>query len=207
MLVYNSRLLGTPVLSMQAAAPIAHIDTSIVDPDTLKIIAFHLAGPLIAKQNTQFLMTSSIREYSELGCVIDSIDELVEPSDVIKLDKILSLNFNLTGLKVETKKGSKLGRVIDYTVTTDNFTVSQIVVKRPLVKSFLDPELIVPRREIVEITDYKIIVKDEEKTIKARAMKEDFVPNFVNPFRTSPEPTPTRIDSDPATDNTLTNHS
>ena len=33
-------------------------------------------------------------------------------------------------------------------------------------------------------TDYKIIVKDEEKVLKRRAEKEDFIPNFVNPFRT-----------------------
>ena len=93
------------------------------------------------------------------------------------------LNFNLIGLKVETKKGSKLGKVSDYTVTDDNFSVQQIIVKRPLIKSFVDPELTIPRKEIVEITDYKIIVKDEEKVIRARAEKEDFIPNFVNPFR------------------------
>ena len=62
--------------------------------------------------------------------------------------------------------GKKLGKVIDYTATTDNFTIQQIIVKRPLVKSFVDPELTIHRKEIVEITDYKIIVKDEEKIIK-----------------------------------------
>ncbi|MBQ3413248.1 PRC-barrel domain-containing protein [Candidatus Saccharibacteria bacterium] len=199
MLIYNSRLLGSQILSVQAAGPIAYIDASIIDPDSLKIIAFRLAGPLVAKSSANFLMTSSIREHSELGCVIDSIDELVEPTDVIKLNKILELNFDLLNLKVETKKGSKLGKIIDFTITNDNFTIEQLVVKRPLVKSFLDPELVIPRREIVEITDYKVIVKDEEKTIKARAMKEDFVPNFVNPFRTTTEPAPAHIDKSEST--------
>ena len=72
-----------------------------------------------------------------------------------------------------------------FSVTSEDFTVQQLVVKRPVIKSLLDPELIIPRKEIVEITDYKIIVKDEEKTIKAKAEKEEFVPNFVNPFRKS----------------------
>ena len=53
-----------------------------------------------------------------------------------------------------------------------------------------DPELTIPRTEIVEITDYKIIVKDEEKTIKDRAENEDFIPNFVNPFRNQENLTP-----------------
>ena len=194
MLVYNSKLIGTPVLSMQASGPIGRIAGEIVDPDTLKIIAFYIDNSFVSK-SANILDVSSIREYSSFGMVIDDIDELVEKSDIIKISKIIDLNFNLVGLKVETKKGSKLGKVSDFTVTSDDFTVQQIIVKRPAIKSLIDPELIIPRKEIVEITDYKIIVKDEEKVIKERAMKEDFIPNFVNPFRKSeqvPSPADTK---------------
>ena len=133
--------------------------------------------------------------------VIDSSDELISSADVIQIEKILKLNFSLTGLKVETKKGTKLGKTIDYTVTDDDFTVQQLIVKRPLVKAFIDPELTIPRTEIVEITDYKVVVKDEEKTIRARAEKEDFIPNFVNPFRkTELSRAPTRTETPADTD-------
>ena len=54
----------------------------------------------------------------------------------------------------------------------------------------MDPELVIPRAEIAEVTDDKVIVKNEAKTIKERALKEDFVPNFVNPFRKTEEPAP-----------------
>lgn len=185
MLIAASRLIGTPILSMQATSQIANISDCIVDPASLKIIGFKLSGPLVNKSAANILDASSIREYSRYGMVIDSIDELVEPDDVIKIANVLKLNFNLVGLKVETKKGSKLGKVSDYIVTNDNFTVQQIIVKRPLIKSFMDPELTIPRKEIVEVTDYKIIIKDEEKVIKEKAEKEDFIPNFVNPFRKS----------------------
>ena len=62
----------------------------------------------------------------------------------------------------------------------------RVQIRKPCIgiKRFVDPELIISRKEIIEITDYKIIVKDEEKTLKSRAAKEDFIPNFVNPFRT-----------------------
>lgn len=184
MLIYSSRLIGTPILSMQSAGPIGTITAPIVDPNSLKILAFYVAGPLI-RNGANILDVKSIREYSSYGCVIDAIDELVTKDDVIKISKIIDLNFFLTDLKVETKKGTKLGKVSDFTVTDTDFTIQQIVVKRPLVKSFLDPELTIPRSEIVEITDYKVIVKDEEKTIQKKATTEDFVPNFVNPFRKS----------------------
>jgi len=118
--------------------------------------------------------------------VIDDADELVSPDDVVKIKEVLDLNFGLIGLKVETKKGTHLGKIFDYTLDSESFMLQQIIVKRPAIKSFLDPELTIHRREIVEVNDYKVIVKDEEKVIKARAAKEDFVPNFVNPFRSDP---------------------
>ena len=90
---------------------------------------------------------------------------------------------DLLGLKVKTKKGTKLGHITDFSVTSEDFIVQQIIVKRPIVKAIVDPELTSSRKEIVEVNDYEVIVKDEEKVLKARAEKEDFVPNFVNPFR------------------------
>lgn len=195
MLIHNSRLLNMPILSVQDSGKIGTIASTIIDPDSLKIIAFRVHGA-IGSDGGNILDAHSIREYSEFGLVIDSTDELVKDDDIVKIKNVLELNFSLLGLKVETKKGSKLGKVLDFTVTEDNFSVQQIIVKRPTVKSFFDSELIVPRSEIVEITDYKIIVRDEEKVIKERALKEDFVPNFVNPFRkTEQAPAPDHIET------------
>ena len=194
--------MNLPILSVQDSGPIGSVATTIVDPDSLKIIAFRTYGA-VSSEGGNILDARSVREYSKLGLVIDSADELILDTDVVKIKKVLELNFDLLGLKVETKKGTKLGKVIDFTVTDDNFSVQQLIVKRPTIKSFLDPELTIPRAEIVEVTDYKIIVKDEEKTIKERAMKEDFIPNFVNPFR-KPEPahSSTEIEDDSITSRT-----
>lgn len=184
MLVTASHLINTTILSVQSTSPIGYISGLIVDPDKLKILAFQLSGPRIDRTEN-ILDVKSVREFSKFGMVIDSSDELVGPSDVVRIREILKLNFSLEGLKVETKKGSKLGKVTDFTVADDNFSIQQLIVHRPLVKSFIDPELTIPRSEIIEITDYKVIVKDDEKTIRARAENEDFIPNFVNPFRTA----------------------
>ena len=184
MLVQASRLIGTKVLSMQTTSSIGSVSQPITDPSNFQILGFYLSGPLIDKKNN-ILDTKSIREYSRYGMVIDSIEELVAKEDVVKISEVIDLHFNPIGLKVETKKGTKLGKVSDYSVTSEDFMVQQIIVKRPVIKSFLDPELTIPRSEIVEVNDYKIIVKDEEKVIKEKASNEDFIPNFVNPFRKS----------------------
>ena len=183
MLVYASKLIGTPVLSVRAGGAVSAISEIIVDPNQLKIIAFRLSGGVVGGSNPDLLDVSSIREYSSMGFVIDDIEELVADDEVVRLSEVLELNFNLIGLKAEAKSGSKLGKVIDYTVNSDDFLVQQLIVHRPTFKSFIDPELTIPRREIAEVTDYKVIIKDDEKTIREKAAKEEFIPNFVNPFR------------------------
>ena len=185
MLVNASRLLNYPVLSLHVGGPIAWVDSEIVDPEKLKIVAFYVGGPVIQNDPEvgEILEARDVREFSNLGMIVDSEEVFVNSGDVARLDKILELNFSLIGLKVETKKGSKLGKIVDFVVDSETFTVQQLVVKRPMVKAFLDPELIIPRKEIVEVNDYKIIVKDEEDKIRKKAMKEEFIPNFVNPFR------------------------
>ncbi|MBQ3353092.1 hypothetical protein IJG89_01970 [Candidatus Saccharibacteria bacterium] len=183
MLVYGSKLLDTPILSLQTGTPIGYVSKIIINPDNLKVIAFNVDGSLSTNSGMNTLDISSIREYSTYGFVVDSEEELVAEDDIIRISEVLKLNFDLVGLRVETKKGSKLGKITDYTLTSDDFTVQQLIVKRPAIKSIIDPELTISRQEIVEITDYKIVIKDEEKTIKKKAEEEEFVPNFVNPFR------------------------
>lgn len=186
MLINASKLIGVPVLSVQVGGPVARTKRAIIDPENLKIIGFEVDGPLVKAEN--ILDVESVREFSKMGMVIDSAEELVTAEDVIRISEVLKLNFDLIGLKVETKKHSKLGRISGFTVTENDFMVQQLIVKRPTIKSFLDAELVIPRSEIVEIDDYKVVVKDEEKKIKEKVGEAEFVPNFVNPFRKTAEP-------------------
>lgn len=165
------------------AGMIAKTEELVVDPNDLKVMAFKLYGPEVGKQSGDYLKAEDVREFSSVGMVVDSSDDFVTEDEVIKLKEILELNFSLDGMRVESKKGTYLGKVENYVVNTDGFYVEQLVIRRPLLKAFLDPELLISKNEIVKITDDKIIVKDEEAKIRERATKEDFVPNFVNPFR------------------------
>lgn len=173
---------------MHVGGPVASIKRTVIDPNNLKIIAFELNGAVIGRDTGNILDVTDIREVANIGMIIDSTDDLVEREDVIKIDNVMKLNFSLVGLKVKTKKGSKLGKVMDFVLDTETFTIHQLIVHRPATKALLNPELTIPRSEIVEINDYEVIVKDEEKTVKKKAAEpmKDFVPNFVNPFR---EPT------------------
>lgn len=193
MLINGSRLKNYPVLSLHVGGKMAQTTVPIIDPRKMQIVGFYVDGPLVNKaENGDILETKMIREFSNIGMIIDSLDDLTSEGEVVKLDEVLNIGFQLEGKKVVTKKKSKLGKVIDYTVDPESFLILQIIVQCPPVKAFLDPELVISRKEIVEITDDRIIVKDEEEKIKKKAAKEDFVPNFVNPFR---EPNFAKADS------------
>ncbi|MBQ7041005.1 hypothetical protein IJN73_02990 [Candidatus Saccharibacteria bacterium] len=183
MLIDRTQLFRCPILSLHVGQPIAEILEPIIDPNDLKIIGFVVGGGVIGGEIGNILRVESVREYSDIGIIVDSEDVFVSRVDVMKIDEIMSLEFKLTGLKCVTKKGTKLGKIVSYTVDTGNFKIMQIVVQRPVLKSFIDPELLISRNEIVEVDDYKVVVKDEEDKIRKRATKEDFVPNFINPFR------------------------
>ena len=149
----------------------------VIDPNNLKTVGF----VTLTGKETNILSPMSVREVSSFGFVIDSAEELVGMEDILRVKQVLDLHFDILGKKVETRKRTRLGKVIGYTMTED-FAIAQLKVKRPVWKRAGVEELLIPRNEVVEVTDEKIIVKDEESTIRTNAEKE-FTPNFVNPFR------------------------
>ena len=181
MLIEGSKLLNYPILSLHTASKIAEVKALIIDPNFLKVVAFEIN--VASSKQRLFLETASVREFSKIGMIVDSDEEFVEQGDVIKLKEMIELGFTLENMKVLSKKKTMLGRVEDFMVTTDDFRVMQLIIKRPIYKSLIDPELVIGRSEIYEINDTEIIVKSEESTIMKKSGALDFVPNFVNPFK------------------------
>lgn len=181
MLIEGSKLLNYPILSLHTASKIAEVKALIIDPNFLKVVAFEINAA--SSKQRLFLETASVREFSKMGMIVDSDEEFVEQGDVIKLKEMIELGFTLENMKVLSKKKTMLGRVEDFIVTTDDFRVVQLIIKRPIYKSLIDPELVIGRSEIHEINDTEIIVKSDESTIIKKSGALDFVPNFVNPFK------------------------
>lgn len=187
MLVIGSKMINNPILSLHVGDQIAATQRAIVDPEDLRVIAYTLTGPLLNDPEVgNILMTDDVRELGPNGLIIDSIDRLVNREDIIRLDEVMSLNFNLVGLKVVSEDGKKIGKIIDYTLDSQNFMVYQLIVQRPIFASFNDPQLTVNRSQIVEIDDFKVTIRHDEEEVKVKkkeSSEEEFKPDFVNPFR------------------------
>ena len=185
----GSNLTNFPVLSLHVGGEIARTKKAIIDPEDLRIIAYTLEGAIIQNDPDvgNILDLADVREMSEKGFIVDSADVFTTRDDVIKLDEIMSLDFDLVGLKVVDQRGKKLGKIIDYTIDSGSFMVYQLIVQRPVMASFIDPQLTINRSQIVEIDDFKVTIKHSTSKVKVKKAKEapeeEFVPNFSNPFR------------------------
>lgn len=167
-------------MGLQTGGELARTRQPVIDPATLTIVAYSVEGPLI-KDGPKFIRIADARELSDIGLIVDSIDEFVELDDVIKLKELYQLNFNLDGIKVLDEKRRTLGKVVDYNVDTTTFTVIQLTVKPPLFKRLNDTELLVHRSQIIEVTDDAIVIHSEAKIPEHTRLTTPGA--YVNPFR------------------------
>lgn len=180
MIILGSALIDTPVMGLQTGLELAKTDRPIIDPKNLTVVAYELKGHNLA-HHPSLLRIADVRELGNMGFIVDSDDEFITPDDVIKIEEIYQLNFYLDGMNVIDEKRRKLGKVIDYTLDTTGFVVQQITVKRPMLKSFNDTELVIHRSQIIEINDDAIVVHSEAKVPEPE--RKDVIGSYVNPFR------------------------
>ena len=191
MLLTGSQLLDTAVMGLQTGKELARTSTAIVNPHNLSIIAYRISGQHI-DHDPSYLRIADIREIGNLGMIVDSSDEFLEPDDIISEKSIYEIEYELEGKHVIDQKGRKVGKVTDYVVDVDSFVIQQLIIKRPLLKSFNDDELLVRRGQIVEVNDESIIIKSGEvkDQVKVKATSR----HYVNPFRqTAPQPESSRL--------------
>jgi uncharacterized protein YrrD len=184
----GSRLNETAVMSLQTGTRLAQTGTPLIDPTSLKIVAYELVGPLLHEKPC-FLRVADIREIGGVGMIIDSSDELIGLDDVIKIKSLFELGFNLIGMNVVDEHKKKLGKVDNYTLETGDFVIQQLNVKHGIIKSLSSTSLLIHRSQITEINDNEIIVKSTAKKVAVEPVMEATRREYVNPFRNaSPQP-------------------
>jgi len=182
MLIPGSRLIGAPVMGLQTGSELGRLSRAVIDPATLKILAYEVTGPML-DLHPSLLRIADVREFSDIGVIVDSSDEFVSPTDVIKLGEIYDLRFQPVGMQVLDEKKHKLGKVESYTIDTSSFVIQQLSIKRPFLKSFNDTQLLVHRTQITEINDKAIIVHSERQPTEPVIDTVRDHAAYVNPFR------------------------
>ena len=158
MLQLSASLLNKSVMSLRTGGPIATVIGAIINPDNLKIEGFYCQDRYDKSQLV--LLCQDIREILPQGYVVNDHDVLVEPEELIRLKKVLALNFELISKAVVTVSNDKVGKVSDYATEIESMYIQKIYVSQSVFKSLAGGSLSVDRNQVQEITPRKIIISD-----------------------------------------------
>lgn len=167
MLQLSSALLNKSVLSLRTGTAVATITGMIINPDNLKVEGFYCEDRFDKKR--LILLYQDIRDILAKGYVIDDFDSLVEPDELVRLQKVMSLNFQLIGKQVVTVDKQKVGKVSDFATETTTMFIQKIYVSQSLLKSFTGGSLSIDRTQINEITPKRVIINELSRKAPAPA--------------------------------------
>ncbi len=156
-------------MSLRTGGPVATSFRAIINPNNLKIEGFYCADEYDRKRQL-VLVPRDIREVLPAGFVVDDHSVLVEPSELVRLEKVVQLNFELIGKSVVTDQGKKLGKVNDYATEPESMMIKKLYVTQTLIKSLTGGSLSIDRTQITEITHRKIVVREPLLPLKSGAI-------------------------------------
>lgn len=158
MLQLSNAFADKNVMSLRTGAAVATITRPILNPNNLKIEGFFCQDLYDRKELV--MLYQDIREMLPQGFVVDDHDVLVEPSELVRLQDIIQLNFQLINMPVVTSNKEKIGKVNDFATEIESMFVQKLYVTRSMFKSFSNGQLSVDRNQIIEINDNRILIQD-----------------------------------------------
>lgn len=167
MLQLSQSIINRPVLSLRTGTAVATTISVIINPNNLKIEGLYCQDRFDKKQLV--LLYQDIRDVLPQGLVVDDHAVLSEPEELVRLDDVIKLHFELIGKPVVTVSKEKIGKVNDYATEVETMYIQKLYVGQSLLKSLTGGNLSVDRSQIVEITNRRIIINDILKTAPAAA--------------------------------------
>lgn len=158
MLQLSGTMLNRDVLSLRTGSAIASIIAPLINPDNLKIEGFYCNEYETSTRTV--LLYQDIRDVLPQGVVVNDFDALSDPSELVRLKKVLELEFDLLGKPVETISHDKVGKVSDYAFESATMYIQKIYVSQSILKSLTGGSLSIDRNQIQEITPKKVIIND-----------------------------------------------
>lgn len=166
MLQLSQLLQNRPVMSLRTGKPIATAGAVIINPNNLKIEGWHCKDRF-SKKKGFILQAQEIRDIIPQGIVVNDHDALSDAADLVRLQSVVKLNFDLAGKPVYSASGKKLGKVNDWAAESSSLMIQKLYVSQSLIKHIGGGDLSIDRSQIVEITNRKIVVAEPTVTEKS----------------------------------------
>lgn len=169
MLILSTKLSNIPLLSIRNAGRIGLVLKPIINPHNLHIDAFYCQMP--QKKEPQILLDMFVREISPDGLITDEHNDLSEPDELVRLQPIIKLNFELVG-KTVVSGNKKIGKVNEYAIDKDSLLIQKLYIQPPVWQSLNKGRLTIDRQSVIEVTNTTIKISGpEEKVTQAKPAK------------------------------------
>lgn len=134
MFIQASKLIGLPVAARDDQIKAGVIRQILVDPQNGQLLGFLVQiDGLFSPQKA--LSIIDVIDWDPVGLVTASVDNLVDPSEIVRLKTIIDKKIYLLEMKAKTESGINLGKVEDFLINTDNQIVTKYYLKDLLGKS------------------------------------------------------------------------
>ena len=167
MLQLSKSFYDLSVLSLRTGDGIGTAIKPIINPNNLKVEGWYAIAR--GERNSYVLPTSEVREIIAKGIVVNDHSAFTHIEDMVRLEKVIRLQFELAGKQVITETKRKLGKINDYAVDSDSMLIKKLYVTQSLLKNFSNEQLVIDRGDIVEITNRFVKVRDGVVRERSRA--------------------------------------
>ncbi len=155
MFIEATKLIGLPVAASDTQSKIGEIRQIVIDPENGRLLGF------VVSKNELFhpkkvLSVIDIKDWDPNGVVVDSIDNLIDSTEILRINELLAKRINFLNMKAETQSGKSLGEVEDILIDTG----AQVVVKYYL-RDVLGSSRIFPSEKVVKIEKKTIYFTDD----------------------------------------------
>lgn len=162
MFIEAKKLIGLPVAAMDTQSKVGEIRQVLIDPQNGRLLGFLVStGELLGPKKVVSVI--DIKEWDPNGVVVNSIEDLIGKSEIVRIKEILKNKIFILGMKAVSESHKNLGQVEDILLDTD----TECVVKYYL-KDLMGGSRIFPSEKVIKI-EKEIVFSDDAAEIPTDA--------------------------------------
>lgn len=159
---FYTKTIGTPIFEDDSLRPVTSVKDVIMDPETGKMVA------LVVNTSKNLVITPMEILSWQDGIYVSNRDAIFSGNEVLRIQKVRESGIKIFNNKVETQSGKFLGRVFDFSIDNQTFSLKKLYVARGFLGLIRLDSRIIPQKNIIEILSDKIVVKDDLHGIKEK---------------------------------------
>lgn len=166
MLYKASHIMGLPIAAIEEKEKIGAIREIVIDRKDASIIGFIVDVGGVLFHNKKFISQVDVLDIDEHGVTTRTNENIIDPSQVVRVKKIVDDGFRLVGMPTYTRSKKYLGRVNDYVIDTKTLSVIKFYINNLLDHKIFD------YKKVYKIKKDKIIFKDDVEKVRTQVLKE-----------------------------------